>query len=76
MVHILICHKCKKSKSVLPDFLLPNKHYSADEIESVLLQAIDTAVYDIDTPASVSTVRRWLDEMDGESGKLAGWGPG
>ena len=73
IIHMLICHKCRKTKSVLPDFLLPNKHYSAKEVESVLLQAVDEAVYDIDTPASVSTVRRWLGEMDGESGKLAGW---
>ena len=73
IIHTLICHKCRKSKSVLPDFLLPNKHYSAKEVESVLLQAVDEAVYDIDTPASVSTVRRWLGEMDGENGKLAGW---
>ena len=72
VIHILICHKCGMSKSVLPDFLLPNKHYSAAEVESVLLQAVDEAVYDIDTPASISTVRRWLGEMDGEGGKLAG----
>ena len=71
VIHILICHKCKKTIAVLPDFLLPNKHYSANEVESVILQVADgVATYDIDTPASVSTTRRWIREMNDESGRL------
>ena len=71
VIHILICHKCGYSTSVLPDFLLPNKHYSANEVESVIMQAADgVGVYDTDTNASVSTVRRWLGEWCSEGGKL------
>jgi hypothetical protein len=74
VIHILVCHKCGYRTSVLPDFLLPHKHYSANEVESVIMQAADgVAVYDIETPASVSTVRRWLGEMNGEGGKLREW---
>jgi hypothetical protein len=74
VIHILVCHKCGYRTSVLPDFLLPHKHYSANEIEAVIMQAADgVAVYDIETPASVSTVRRWLGEMNGEGGKLREW---
>jgi len=56
----LICHKCGKTESILPDFLQSYKHYSANEIESVIIQAETTSVYDIETAASVYTVRRWI----------------
>jgi hypothetical protein len=55
-----ICPKCKATLSILPDFLLPYKQYSAGEIEKVLNAAETSSVYDIDTEASVYTVRRWL----------------
>ena len=56
----LICHICRKTESILPDFLQPYKQYSANEIESVIIQAETTDIYDIETTASVYTVRRWL----------------
>jgi len=65
----LICKRCNNdfgggTVSILPDFLLPRKHYSANEIESVVKQNEEgVAVYDIETEASVPTVRRWLHEM-------------
>ena len=51
---------CNKTQAVLPDFIAPYKHYSADEIESVILDSIDTKPESINTPASLATVRRWL----------------
>jgi len=51
---------CNKTKAVLPDFLVPYKHYSADEIESVLLDSIDTKPEFINTPAGIATIRRWV----------------
>ena len=56
----LICHICRKTESILPDFLQPHKHYSANEIESVIIQAETTCVYDIETAVSTYTVRRWI----------------
>ena len=53
---------CNKTLAVLPDFVAPYKHYSANEIESVLLGSIDTEPESIDTPASLATVRRWLSD--------------
>ena len=71
VIHRLICHKCRKTIAILPDFLLPNKHYSADEIESVIMQReAGTCIYDIDTPAGVCTVRHWLAEIPKS---IAGW---
>lgn len=60
LIHRLICYKCKYTIAVLPDFLLPHKQYSANEVEAVLLDAGMMSVYDIDTDASVYTVRRWI----------------
>lgn len=63
-IHRLICHICHSTKAVLPDFLFPYKHYSADEIEFVVMKREKRiSVYDIDTSASICTVRRWLGEM-------------
>lgn len=65
----LICYECKKAKtggtiSILPDFLKPRKQYSGVEINSVMEQSnAGKTPYDIDTKASVSTVRRWLREI-------------
>jgi transposase-like protein len=57
----LICPKCGKTVAVLPDFLRPYKQYDANEIESVLLEYdAKTPIYDIETNASVYTVRRWI----------------
>jgi len=54
------CKKCRSWHSLQPDFLLPHKHYSGNEIESVLIDSATEAVNRIDTPASESTVRRWI----------------
>ena len=66
----LICRECNSTVSLLPDFLLPYKQYSANEIESVIIDSETTGIYEIDTPASVYTVRRWIKEM---SGQITAW---
>ena len=64
----LICYECKKAKmggttSILPDFLNSRKQYSAVEINSVIEQSrAGKTPYDIDSNASISTIRRWLHE--------------
>ena len=58
-IYRLICYKCRETITVLPDFLLPYKQYSANEIEAVLIDAETIRISDIDTEASESTVRRW-----------------
>ncbi len=59
-IHRLICHKCGTTLTVLPDFLLPYKQFSVGEIEAVLIDAAEMSVYDIETDASIYTVRRWV----------------
>jgi len=54
------CKKCRKWHALLPDFLLPCKHYSAKEIECVIIEGAALPVDEIDTEASESTARRWI----------------
>ena len=74
-IEMVWCRKCRKWHALLPDFLLPCKHYSGDEIEGVIIDAGTMAdVSEIDTVASESTVRRWIkqisERIDQAIGKL------
>ena len=62
-IRIVWCSVCKIWHAILPDFLLPNKHYSGNEIESVIIDGATKPVNQIDTKASESTVRRWLKQI-------------
>ena len=57
------CKACEKFHALLPDFLLPRKHYSGNEIESVLIDSGSLPVKEIDTEASEPTVRRWIQQV-------------
>ena len=57
------CKACKKYHALLPDFLLPRKHYSGNEIESVIIDGGSLPVNQIDTEASEPTVRRWIQQI-------------
>lgn len=59
-IAIVWCEKCGKFHALLPDFLLPHKHYSGNEVEYVVIEGATEPVKLIDTAASESTVRRWL----------------
>jgi hypothetical protein len=63
-ITVIWCRKCREWHSLLPDFLLPNKHYSGNEIESVIIDSTDTEVSLIETSASESTVRRWINQLE------------
>jgi len=63
-ITVVWCRKCKKWHSLQPDFLLPHKHYSGNEIESVVIDsATEAVVLLIETRASGSTVRRWVKQI-------------
>jgi len=74
-VQRLICYECKKAKmgatvSVLPDFLTPRMQFTNAEIESVIKQSKEGKTpYDIDSKASISTIRRWLREISTQKSK-------
>ena len=62
-ITIVWCSKCKKWHALLPDFLLAYKHYSGNEVESVIIDSATDPVSLIETKASESTVRRWIKQI-------------
>jgi hypothetical protein len=63
-INMVWCRACKKWHALLPDFLLPGKHYSGNEIESVIIDNETVPINQIETEASEVTVRRWIKQID------------
>ena len=57
------CRACKIYHALLPDFLTPKKHYSGNEIESVIIDSANEQPNEIETKASEITVRRWIKQI-------------
>lgn len=62
-IYVVWCSDCRQWHALLPDFLLPNKQYSAIEIEGVIIDSAIESVSRIETEASESTVRRWIKQI-------------
>ena len=66
-----LCTACGKTFTLLPDFLLPFKHYTAAEIEGVLRHFFGGGrLSELHSEADESTLRRWWKEF---SQKLPQW---
>ena len=59
------CRACSNWHALLPDFILPNKHYSGNEVESVIIDSATLTADKIDTEASEGTARRWITQVGG-----------
>jgi len=64
-ITVVWCSKCKQWHALLPDFLLPHKHYSGNEIESVIIDSETMPSDEIETEASPATVKRWIEQIGG-----------
>ena len=63
-IAVLRCRsKCMKGDALLPDFIAPQKHYGAREIEKVMIESQTKRVSDVETKASESTVYRWIAQV-------------
>ena len=62
-ITVVWCSRCRKWHALLPDFLLPRKHYSGDEIEAVMAESETAPAVGIGTKASLSTVLRWIKQI-------------
>ena len=71
-ITVVWCRACRNWHTLLPDFLLPNKHYSGNEIEGVIIDSADTELKLIETSASESTVRRWICQIGGRIRQTVG----
>jgi hypothetical protein len=71
----LCCDVCKKYPSLIPDFIMPHKHYKAEVIESVINEHESGHIIEHlgGCSADISTMRRWVRQFK-ERGTLAvGW---
>ncbi|AUS95457.1 DUF6431 domain-containing protein [Clostridium thermosuccinogenes] len=69
----VICSKCGKTHAIIPDFIRPYKHYSACDSELVLRDQEDgIPLEEIETAASISTLRRWVEEFRQRGRQAAG----
>lgn len=69
----VICGKCGKTHAIIPDFIRPYKHYSACDSELVLRDQEDgIPLEEIETVASISTIRRWVGEFKHRGRQAAG----
>ncbi len=69
----VICGKCGRTHAIIPDFIRPYKHYSACDAELVLLDQEDgIPAEEIETAASISTIRRWVKEFKHRGQQAAG----
>ena len=58
------CNRCGKTHTIIPDFVKPKKHYSACDIEIALNEMEEgIPVEQVETEASISTLRRWRNEF-------------
>ena len=58
------CNQCGRTHAIIPDFVKPRKHYSGCDIEIALNELEEgIGVEQIETEASVSTLRRWRNEF-------------
>ena len=71
-ITVVWCSKCEAWHALLPDFLLPNKHYSGNEIESVIIDSATEPAIMIETMASESTIRRWIKQIGGRIRRAVG----
>jgi hypothetical protein len=73
LVDRFLCTACGKTFTLLPDFLLPFKHYTAAEIEGVLRHLADDGRYaQSRSEADESTLRRWWNEFSYQMQQWAG----
>jgi hypothetical protein len=66
------CKGCNNFHALLPDFLLPHKHYSGTEIEGVILDSEIMPVNQIETQASQATINRWVNKIGEKVGQAIG----
>jgi len=69
------CKACKKHPSLVPDFITPHKHYSANVIESVITESASGKIVEKfgGCAADVSTMRRWIRQFNVRGAAAIGW---
>jgi hypothetical protein len=67
------CSACNKYPSLIPDFIMPYKHYKAEVIEAVIIESEEGCLDLSSCPADESTMRRWANQFKERGARAAGW---
>ena len=68
------CVACKKYPALIPDFIMPQKHYEGAVIEAAISKAEEEESLRLnESPADDSTVRRWINEFKERGARAVGW---
>jgi len=68
------CDACKKYPALIPDFIMPYKHYEAAVIEAAISKVEEEGgLRLIDCPAAGSTVWRWVNQFRERGALAVGW---
>ena len=69
------CVACSHYPSVLPDFIMPHKHYKTEVIESVVSESESGRIIEHlgGCAADVSTMRRWTRQFKVRGAVAVGW---
>lgn len=64
-IYRLECTNCHTTHAAIPDFISPRKHFSACDIELALRDVVEDNIpaEEVETAASISTVKRWVAEF-------------
>ena len=66
LIHRMLCRICNRLHTVLPDVLVPHKHYGASEIEVILESEVRS------DEVNDSTVARWKRWIQGNEAQIEG----
>jgi hypothetical protein len=71
----LHCAFCKKYPALIPDFIMPYKHYKAEVIQSVIAEhENERNIEYLDGYATdISTMRRWVKQFNERGERAVGW---
>ena len=68
------CKPCKHHPSLIPDFILPYKHYEAAVIEAAVSEMEENGNFETNScPADDSTIRRWFNQFKERGARAVGW---
>ena len=68
------CKPCSRYPSLIPDFILPHKHYEAAVIEAAVSEIEENGSMELNScHADDSTIRRWYNQFKERGVRAAGW---
>jgi hypothetical protein len=69
------CDACKKYPALIPEFIMPHKHYKAEVIEGVIAESEEGKAIEHlgGYAADISTMRRWVRQFRVRGIRAVGW---